>query len=176
MLEQMPTNYLYLTGGLGNQLFQYSALIAQDEKYHQVIDVINGNPRRNVDEIPDMLEFNLGSHIEMYDKRMSALTQKSIGYSLRSHLNPKGPEKFRIWRKLTRFGASLLLTVHFKKIVFIQVLSDLGDDQNFHLSSGNNFLVGYFQSTRWASSVKKQLNMPCLKVNNSRIETYRKLA
>lgn len=172
----MPTNYIYLTGGLGNQLFQYSALITQDEKYHQVIDVINGNPRRNVDDIPDMLEFTLGSQIKIYEKRMSALTQKSIGYSLRSHLNPKGPETFRIWRKLTRFGASFLLSAHFRRIIFIQVLSDLGDDPRFHLSRGNNFLVGYFQSTRWASSVKNQPLVPCLKANNARVETYRKLA
>jgi hypothetical protein len=172
----MPTNYIYLTGGLGNQLFQYSALKTFQTNHDLVIDVVNGKPRINQKLIPDILEFNLSEKISTHDRHMQVLTQKAIGYSLRSHLDPKGLEHLKLWRKVSRFGADVLLSLHFRKIIFIRVSSDLGDDTKLKLTRSNNFLVGYFQSHRWAGSIKNSKTLPFLINTSAKIEGYRKLA
>jgi hypothetical protein len=172
----MPTNYLYLTGGLGNQLFQYSALRSHDSKSNLVMDVVNGNPRTNLNKDPDIFEYKLGSDINFHKKKMPCLTQKAIGYSLRSHLEPKGIERARVWQKITRLGANVLLSLHFKKLTFIRVSTNLGDDKNFRLLSGNNYLVGYFQSVRWASNIVGSDDILRLANVPTKVQEYKALA
>lgn len=169
----MPTNYLFLTGGLGNQLFQYSALISDRFGKNLVIDIVNGNPRLNESGIPDLLEFQLKSGVAIHKKKMMRLTQKSIGYNLRSHLAPRGIERYKLWQFFTRLASSLLVSLHIQKFVFLQVPRNLGNDTRFSLGRGSGYLAGYFQSTRWANSFEKMsANSLHLKAKSVKLSNY----
>jgi hypothetical protein len=74
------------TGGLGNQLFQLAAVLAQG-KEQQVLLSVFGNPRSHNDGKPDVTEFTLpasarysGGHKDNW------LALKAAGYLLRSGL------------------------------------------------------------------------------------------
>lgn len=150
----MSIKYLFLTGGLGNQLFQYSAAYTYAQQGKIVIDVVNGNPRENTAGIADLLEFQLDNKTIIHKRVMFRLTRKAVAYSLRSNLSPTKIENNIFWRAASLFATSFLLSLHYRKIIRIQVLQDLGDDINLIEPMSNNYLVGYFQSIRWAKSLQ----------------------
>ena len=73
----MSRNYLHLTGGLGNQLFQWSALLATGSDKSLVIDTSNGEPRKAPNGKPDLLAFNLPANAETIERKMP-LDRKSV--------------------------------------------------------------------------------------------------
>jgi hypothetical protein len=173
----MNTKYLFLTGGLGNQLFQYSAAFSYAGNADLIIDVVNGKPRTNKIGDADLLEFQLSDSITFHTKAMPRLTRKAVGYCLRSNLSPTKLENYFIWRHLSLFVTNLLLTLHYRKIIRIQVLQDLGDDVNLVEPMSNNYLVGYFQSTRWAKQLKSSIAAkPSLKSPSKLVAEYRRLS
>lgn len=173
----MSIKYLFLTGGLGNQLFQYSAVCSYAQEGKIVIDVVNGHPRTNTAGTADLLEFQLGNNVTFHKRTMSSLTCKAVGYCLRSNLSPTKVEKYSFWRATSRFVTSFLLTVHYKKLIRIQVLQDLGDDVNLVEPMSNNYLVGYFQSTRWAKRTQSSsADNLSLKAPSKLIADYRNLS
>jgi hypothetical protein len=147
----MAKNHLFLTGGLGNQLFQYSALLSTKGKNSLVIDAINGSPRSELSGSADLFQFKILDNIKISQNLMPQITKRAVGYSLRSHLEPKVTENSKAWRLLTEIATSLLLSLHLKKVIHIQVPTDLGFEKDLNLLQKNNYLVGYFQSWRWAS-------------------------
>jgi hypothetical protein len=173
----MSIKYLFLTGGLGNQLFQYSALRSYVADYELVIDVVNGNPRTNSNGDADLLDFQLEDQLTFHKTPMPSLFRKAIGYSLRSSLHPNKIEGTIFWRLSTHFVTSLLLSIHHRKVISTHVLGDLGDDSNFDDTAKSNYLIGYFQSTRWATSLIMKTGA-IIKLNNStpKVEAFRDLA
>ena len=173
----MNRNYLHLTGGLGNQLFQWSALFATGSDKSLVIDVSNGEPRKAPGGKPDLFAFNLPVHVDTIDKKMPLLTKRAVGFTLRSHVNPKSWEKLPFVLPAVRTITSILISVHFRKIVIARVGVGLGYDPKFKLGRGNNFLIGYFQSAIWAQSIYSN-NLLCLKLleDTEQIRKYRGLS
>jgi hypothetical protein len=143
-------NYLYLTGGLGNQLFQISAALAVDPKSELVLDIANGNPRVGSTGKPDVLDLFPPNNFRCTSKKMPWITKKAIGFTLRSHIAPRKWEKFRASQFMTKLATSVLVTLHYRSIVSLRVAKNLGYDAEFSTSRKNNFLLGYFQSYKWA--------------------------
>jgi hypothetical protein len=173
----MSTRYLFLTGGLGNQLFQYSALCSYSGDKSLIIDVVNGNPRINIRGEADLLEFGLGENVLLHKRKMSLLLRKAVGYSLRSSLNPGKVERIYGWRLITCLATSLLLSFHHRKLIIVGIPKDLGDDDNFDKSARANYLIGYFQSTRWAQTLKSKADtLKSLDSDSPQISMYRDLS
>jgi hypothetical protein len=149
-MSRNKRNYLYLTGGLGNQLFQISAALAIDPKSELVLDITNGNPRIGLTGKPDVLDLFLPNSFRYTSKRMPWITKKAIGFTLRSHIAPKKWEKFRVSQIMIEFATSILVSFHYQTFLSLRVARNLGYDPNFTTSSRNNFLLGYFQSHKWA--------------------------
>ena len=149
-------NYLYLTGGLGNQLFQWSASLACGGQTELVIDVKNGNPRSNDVGTPDLMEFDLPGENYLLTKKFPWITGKAIGFSLRSHISPRGLEKYSLTLILVRLVTSILISLHFKRVVRLRVANGIGFDPKFYLKNGHNYLVGYFQSFRWPDQIDRE--------------------
>lgn len=149
----MKSNYLHLTGGLGNQLFQWSALLSMSIDKRPIIDVVNGLPRNTPNGKPDLLSFNLPVETDISQKEMMALTRKFVGYSLRSHVTPKNLEKIPLFLCLVRMVTSLLVSCHYRRFVSVRVSTDLGYDRDFKVGRGNNYLIGYFQSEVWPKKI-----------------------
>jgi hypothetical protein len=170
-------NYLHLTGGLGNQLFQWSALLATGSDKSFVIDISNGEPRKAPNGKPDLLAFNLPANAETIERKMPVLTRKSVGFTLRSHIDPKSWEKLPTLLLAVRIITSILISAHFRKLVIVRVALGLGHDTNFKVGRGNNFLIGYFQSAIWAQSIYSN-HLLSLKLveDTEQVRRYRELS
>lgn len=173
----MRKRYLYLTGGLGNQLFQYAALQSENTDTKLLIDVVSGEPRVNSTGDPDILDFKLSDNLAILTRRMPTLSKRAIGYSLRLHIN-HGSSLFRkAFRFLVRLATGTLVSLHFREPVFLRVMENLGDDGRSEPKRENILLVGYFQSIRWAETLldKSQFDFT-LRHPSARVNEYSALA
>lgn len=144
--------YLSLTGGLGNQLFQISAALAVAQEKEVNIEWVNSRPRLNSYKLAEISDFNLPKNVSFREMhKFQTLSSKSVGYLLRISVNPRGCEKFEIYRKLAAFAASLINTMTFGKYVPIRLNQGVGyipgiaDESNASLH-----LIGYFQTYKWS--------------------------
>lgn len=170
-------NYLYLTGGLGNQLFQWSASVACGGQSELLMDTKNGNPRSNDLGIPDLMEFDLPGKNYVVAKKFPWITRKAIGFSLRSHISPRGLEKYSLTLQLVRLVTSILISLDLKRVVKLRVAKGIGFDPKFHLKNGPNYLVGYFQSFKWPDQIdREKITKIQLKKQSDTVEMYKSLA
>ena len=91
---------LFLTGGLGNQLFQFTAALARGADIVQ-IDSVLGKPRLNRNLEPDLNDFILPHNVQSKLKlRKSFFLSKVANYVLRSGiaLNNKKYSKIQKYR------------------------------------------------------------------------------
>ena len=95
--------FLSLTGGLGNQLFQYAAVLSRNAN-EVVLDSYLGAPRKGLGDGPVLDDFQL--HDIIWDENPIGRRRffaKTSGYLLRSGLKPNYVERFWPFRKLTHF-------------------------------------------------------------------------
>lgn len=144
--------HLYLTGGLGNQLFQISAALSQIRNSDDLIlvDTKLGNPRSTAGK-PDLLHFELLNQVVEFDSNPSVFMKKVAGFLLRMGIFPRGMERnYGISWSLCRIG-EFLLSLHFRKKINLRLSSDVGFCE---ISSAHNpLLLGYFQSYRYLEQI-----------------------
>jgi hypothetical protein len=155
----MNRTYVFLTGGLGNQLFQLAAGLSRNSQ-QVVFDCGLGIPRLNKDGAPDILDFQLPASAQFkFSGKPNKVFSKFSGYVLRQGLVPPGKEKI--------FGLPSLILLLLGKLLFFrfgqQVKVVQARDNGFFVMTEeprNEYLVGYFQSYRWPDlpNVAKQLN------------------
>jgi hypothetical protein len=146
---------IFLTGGLGNQLFQTSAVLHFVNSRRIEIDVVNLNPRKNSKEQAELLSLNLPESINFLEKKHKNLISKVIGYNLRSGYLPRRLETSFLFRKF-RNSLSFLILFYFLRVpFFVRVSRDLGNDTNLQAGDQNEILIGYFQSELAAQEIKK---------------------
>jgi hypothetical protein len=152
---------VFLTGGLGNQLFQLAAAI---ENYQGEIELISkiGKPRLSGKGDPEIASFDLPDLVTIQSppKNFKKITTKVIGLNLRAHFRPKKHESGLLWvyRTLGNFYLSLL----FKRVLRLRVGRDVGFTPIGKLDR-KDFLVGYFQSFKYLSE-KTMDSLSALKV------------
>lgn len=143
--------YIYLTGGLGNQLFQFThgKYMQKHYKANLFIDPNLGNPRTNIHNEPELV--SLIGHCPEFSqiKKISFLFKKVTGFRLRNGLSPKRYEKLLPLRVFIVFISKIIMSIYFKKLVSIIAAYDVGFSQFIKLSSRNTFLIGYFQTYRY---------------------------
>jgi hypothetical protein len=141
------------------------------------LDIVNGHPRLNTANEPDAIEFNIGDLFRLEMKEMPLVTRKAIGYCLRLHLTINAEGKANLLSKFSRIGTGVLVSLHFRKIVKVLVLTNLGYDRHFKVGTGNNLFIGYFQSSIWAPGLRESLNETVsLKNYPNEMTKYRELA
>ena len=154
-MKQPKKVRIFLTGGLGNQLFQTSAVLHFANSRRIEIDVVNLNPRKNSKGQAELLSLNLPKSINFIEKKHRNLISKVIGYNLRSGYLPRRLESNFFFGKL-RNSLSFLTLFYFLRVpFFVRVSKDLGNDINFQASDQNEILIGYFQSEISAREIKK---------------------
>ena len=150
---------VFLTGGLGNQFFQLAAVLARGSGAIQ-IDPKLGNPRVNGLGRPDLSDFNLPDHIEWDNRRnYNSFMSRIGGYVLRQGKAPKGIERLGIFRFCVLLCASIAISIQKRRVVRVIQATDNGFC-DLPISSMSEYMIGYFQSYRWASthSVVEQLH------------------
>ena len=164
-----------LTGGLGNQLFQYAAALRLSESSLFLASSF-GQPRNSANGRPEIAEFNLpkGAVIDP-ERQASVLVRKTVGYVLRSSIYPTKLEKIKYVQKIKLKLASMVLSIHYlspKKVVTIE---------NYNKTSGKrdtdvNFLIGYFQDRSFASMehVKRAMMEISPRINHPELDRLQK--
>lgn len=149
-MKKSKGELVLLTGGLGNQIFQYAYLLNANST-NKFLVCGWGKPRLNSSGQPEVTSFQLEESVVIRNTNSdSTLIQKSLGYCLRSGFSPRRFERKPI-TVIAKAITSILVSANLKKIVFIKAQQDLGFDEQYN-SSRSNFRLGYFQSYRWASN------------------------
>jgi hypothetical protein len=152
---------VFLTGGLGNQLFQLAAAIDNSQGEIELISQV-GTPRLSEKGDPEIASFELPDFvkIQLPPRYFKKITTKVIGLNLRSHFHPKRIESRFLW--VYRSLGNLYLSVLFKRLLRLRVGRDVGFTPIGKLDR-KDFLVGYFQSFRYLSE-KTMDSLSALKV------------
>lgn len=148
---------VHLTGGLGNQLFQFAAGLSIRRDLVQ-LETFLGNPRSNAEKIPDLLTFRLPSEITTLglSQRLTRLARKACGYALRSAVAPKGIENRLLFSKLIETCLSAILLLRTNSIYRVCRGSGVGFSM-LRPSRGSQYLIGYFQSYKYVEAVLPQM-------------------
>lgn len=155
---------MMLTGGLGNQLFQLAALLNFANGKICSLESGIGIPRRNLSGSPEISSFQLPEEVMLNENpRLSWLASKSSGYVIRMSLSPRKYEGILV-RKIVNFVASSILAIHFRTKRRLYAISNLGFSRVNLDMDKNYFLLGYFQSYKWAQDPRVHLQLSKLTV------------
>jgi len=137
--------YVYLTGGLGNQLFQLtSALNSLGGAPGKVFLVINLGSQRMTKGKVDILYLNLPENVISINRPTSQFVRKVAGYLLRSGLTPQKWESNRIVKFTIRAVGQLVFSIRYRRILHLQVADNVG---RFDIKPRKRtFIIGYFQT------------------------------
>ena len=138
---------VYLTGGLGNQLFQLSAAL---NSYTGKIELIEdlGLPRVNKDGKPEIASFVLPERVTFRKSPRIGrfLSQKVIGFNLRINLSASRLEQKSKW--IFACLANILLSLIQLRVTILKVGDGVGYSE-ISKPTRRTLLVGYFQSYRY---------------------------
>jgi len=143
----MP-NKLILSGGLGNQIFQYIAACEIFENLEFQIDCSTLNPRVDKEGEPDLAQFKLNKNTKFVNSDFSKV-QKILILGL-LHLSSVGPDN-TIKRKCIRVLKPLVLILlerTFFKGINLAIADGIGGCEP-NMSKRESILIGNFHSYSW---------------------------
>jgi len=151
MKQSKQNVFLYLTGGLGNQLFQYAALNSISYTSDKYVISNLGNPRRNTLGLPEIVTI-LGDNISFreFKGHHNWLIEKVIGLNLRLSVRQSSNTKL-IFRATVRITSNMVLSILVGKFTRIVFNVECNPNRIFH----NTLLVGYFQVADYAQKLSK---------------------
>lgn len=170
--------HVFLTGGLGNQLFQIAAAKAHYPDATILLHGGLGNPRLNSSGTPEIIEYNLGPKVQFTKTHKNLFVGKTLGYTLRTHINPKGAGRFFLSRFVIRILASIVLSAFLKKPLTVRVNLGVGYSKLRKPLTREVVAIGYFQTFRFASDFEVAAYLKKLQPMriSGELESYRKLA
>lgn len=168
---------VFLTGGLGNQLFQIAAALSLSGEWPIYYESKVGKPRTNKNGEVQIECFDLGTHIRSKDiNKVPFLVTKVFGYTLRSGFNPSRIEKSLPFRFISRLIATGIFSIIFQSWSKLQVGDNIGFTK-LNNRVRKSTLIGYFQSYKWLEFSNVLETMSNLRAKNfEERERYLKLA
>jgi glycosyltransferase involved in cell wall biosynthesis len=143
-------NYVVLTGGLGNQIFQLAGALGLTRAEVVLMDCA-GNPRSRQGSA-DLFAFNLPSRVKVHScGKHCNLLNRTFNLHLSLGLRNRGLLSWRVNRTILHIFANTLFSLHLRKFVKIVVAKGVGFDSSL-VVSGNNVIIGYLQSYKWCES------------------------
>lgn len=137
--------YVYLTGGLGNQLFQLMSVLnaLKGEPATVFLDLNIGLPRKTDNKV-DLLYLNLPKNVVLFNKPASKLARKVAGYLLRTGISPKRWERNSFLRFTYRFGGKVILAFRYRTLVTLTIADNVGRFE--YRPKKRTLIIGYFQT------------------------------
>lgn len=153
-----PTRtHVMVTGGLGNQLFQFAAALDVARGNEVVLWPALGAPRCHDGVTADLLRLPLPAGVHTgalgVAGALRLLAQKASGYMLRIGVIGSALERDPRYRALAAWGASLAVLPALRHWVRVRAAVGIGfDPAATDTSGGEPLLLGYFQTWRHASA------------------------
>jgi len=169
---------VFLTGGLGNQLFQLANALSLDSDREILLEWKLGKPRCNNQGIPDLMNFQLPKRVQlMPSSRYSRFTSKTAGYLLRSGIAPKTWESIGALKNTTVLLGNLVLSMHFRRIIKIVRGNGIGFSA-IASKAATSFIIGYFQTYRFTEKAQaySELKLISLVNQNPQVEKFLEIA
>lgn len=143
---------VHLTGGLGNQLFQYAAALSLNPT-KILLESSIGKPRRNKEGNPEIASFDLNQSAEIVEtiNSLNFVASKTAGFLLRTGVSPKKWENNGIVKQLLNTAGELVISVWRRKPLQIIQGKGIGFSP-LHQKKSNQYLIGYFQSYIYSDS------------------------
>ena len=173
-MKRKNSNILFLTGGLGNQLFQLSFGIMVT-RGDLLLDIELGNPRCNTKGFPDLLDFTLPESVIPLDSKSSKFMSRLIGYNLRIGVVPRGVEKSELFVTIINIISGLLISLHYKRWLTLYVSKGVGHSSRQVIEMKNKLIVGYFQNSGWLKQNDVRKSMDSITIRNPSSEYLRLL-
>jgi hypothetical protein len=153
---------VFLTGGLGNQLFQLSAGLAKAGDGRIILDSSFGNFKHSQKNTPELYDFNLSENIIIENKKSRNYFARKMFNLLLRISNKKQPFTNIKIRKLIRSTARFWLQLIYVRNLRIYASSATGFDSKLLETNTcrSIALIGYFQTYKYVEieSVFKLLN------------------
>jgi len=144
--------YLFLTGGLGNQLFQLAAAKSLNPREIRIITSV-GHPRLNKDGRADIFSLDVGHEVFEHElKHPNKFVGKVFGYLLRSSINPTLIERFYL-RRIMRFIAKIIIRYEINDKFKICYSENIGFTDLYE-QNDTLLLIGYFQSYKYLEALR----------------------
>lgn len=175
MTNKDIATHIFLTGGLGNQLFQLAAALDLSEGGEVFIHDKLGKPRTNFAGIPEIESLVLPLRVKpMKIVKHHHFISKVIGFNLRSGFNPT---KFEVFLKTpTSLVSNFIMSLYLGKSIALIKSSTLGFDSKIIDLKSNSVLIGYFQTFKYigALGLRNFILFPTKMVQ--KVQDYRNLA
>ena len=144
--------YIYLTGGLGNQLFQLAAGLSRESGYMSTItlDWKLGASRQNSTGLPEIHSFDFGEiDITYLDKKVESRIIRGI-YSQAIKFGSKSKRNSLVsfYLLFLTIFLSAISSIRLKKLTRVFIARGIGYSP-VPRSRFNLYLIGYFQSYRY---------------------------
>jgi hypothetical protein len=165
--SQKKSVYLFLTGGLGNQLFQYAAglYLAEKHNLNLIADVSTGSPRVDRSGAPEIYSFELPLMDSVNPIPFTTpLVSRICGYRLRRALNRKFMNRKSSSVRDFIFR-DFWISFSIRKFVKLFVSEELGNISlpNYKRST---YLIGYFQTYCFAQYPRVYDSLMSLRLRN----------
>lgn len=170
--------YVYLMGGLGNQLFQIAAGLRYTNQAggKLILDDSFGNFRKNSLGKADVFSFNPKLFSAVGSAATKAtFTRKGLSLLLRISLQSKTNVAYKIIVVMLKVIASIFISVRFGKRIRVWSSTDLGFEDILK-SVESRYLIGYFQTFRFVSYKIVEDALRSLSIDSISIKRFKKLA
>lgn len=142
-----------LTGGLGNQLFQFAAGLKLADKRNLCLVTTLGAPRKSSFDKAELLSFVLPDRVEVLNnKEANWIIRKTAGFMLRKSVAPTLLERLKLFTLISGSLANFVLSVYFREKTIVATSRGVGYSP-MSITKSNTLLLGYFQSYRWAEDI-----------------------
>lgn len=174
-MKKKPKTHLFLTGGLGNQLFQVAAAIDLSARSQVILHDNLGRPRVNSLGAPEIESLTLPKNVSVQNHlRFNTFISKVLGYNLRSGFRPTKLESF--FQLPINLISNVIMSIYLKSFVSIEKSSSLGFDSNVVKLNSNTILIGYFQTFLHITRIGKEKFVCFPSEVNKKVFEYKALA
>jgi hypothetical protein len=159
--------YVVLAGGLGNQLFQASALLSLDSRYGKLLLKGVSEARVNDEGSPESLTL-LAIPNRMTPMLFRGLLKKIVNWNLKHSVPDVEGIKRTLYASIVKkFSEMIFSLVLFERIRIANLVDEIAVVQK---KAGSLLLIGYFQTSIYAECVKNLIHSKKEKILEGRME------
>lgn len=174
MNNRAKSVHIFLTGGLGNQLFQLAAAIHLSRNGKVFVYDEIGRPRENALKRPEIESLTLPVNVYSQRIRFNWFISKVVGFNLRSGFNPSSLEAKG--RKIITLISAAICSLFLRHPLNLVRSRSLGFDPSIMLLRRNSILIGYFQTHEHIDSIDLQNFVKFPQSTNEKMKSYIELA